>query len=212
MVTEAGELKLPYTVRVEAHQEQEKESYAYFVSADPIEPLPAEQKETEKEPGEAAKEAVRTVVAVTGETEEELAPEEARRIAQQILSMPRLSEPGFAGLERLYHRCGSKEMLSDICSQLIKDGRTDGKSFFWYKRGVQAELKITKLYEYFMRSVRSIMRSPFRKTCYSISRWKIRWTAGEKPSFTRTLSGSGSRIRMCIRRTGSRSRLICWRN
>lgn len=163
MVTEAGELKLPYTVRVEAHQEQEKESYAYFVSADPIEPLPAEQKEMEKEPGEAAKEAVRTVVAVTGETEEELAPEEARRIAQQILSMPRLSEPGFAGLERLYHRCGSKEMLSDICSQLIKDGRTDGKSFFWYKRGVQAELKITKLYEYFMRSVPEHYEEPFPK-------------------------------------------------
>ena len=159
IVTEAGEFKLPYTVRVEAHQEQEKENYAYFISADPIEPLPEEKKEQERE----EKEEVETVVAVTGDTEEELAPEEARRIVQQILSMPRLSEQGFAGLEKLYHKYGSKEMLADICSQLIKDGRTDEKSFFWYKRGVQAELKITKLYEYFMRSVPKHDTDPFPK-------------------------------------------------
>ena len=159
IVTEAGEFKLPYTVRVEAHQEQEKENYAYFISADPIEPLPEEKKEQERE----EKEEVETVVAVTGDTEEELAPEEARRIVQQILSMPRLSKQGFAGLEKLYHKYGSKEMLADICSQLIKDGRTDEKSFFWYKRGVQAELKITKLYEYFMRSVPKHDTDPFPK-------------------------------------------------
>ena len=42
LVTEAGEFHIPYTVRVEAHQEPEKENYAYFISADPIEPLPEE--------------------------------------------------------------------------------------------------------------------------------------------------------------------------
>ena len=149
-------------MRVEAHQEQEKENYAYFISADPIEPLPEEKKEQEREEKEE-KEEVETVVAVTGDTEEELAPEEARRIVQQILSMPRLSKQGFAGLEKLYHKYGSKEMLADICSQLIKDGRTDEKSFFWYKRGVQAELKITKLYEYFMRAVPKHDTDPFPK-------------------------------------------------
>ena len=45
LVTEAGEFHIPYTVRVEAHQEPEKENYAYFISADPIEPLPEEQEE-----------------------------------------------------------------------------------------------------------------------------------------------------------------------
>ena len=47
VVTEAGEFLVPYTVRVEAHRETEEENYAYFISADPIEPLPEEKQEKE---------------------------------------------------------------------------------------------------------------------------------------------------------------------
>lgn len=40
IVTDAGEFLLPYTVRVEAPGKTREEGYAYFVFADPIEPLP----------------------------------------------------------------------------------------------------------------------------------------------------------------------------
>ncbi|MEI3520834.1 MAG: DUF5717 family protein [Anaerosacchariphilus sp.] len=43
IVAEAGEYLLPYTVRVAPHEEPKEEGYAYFISADPIEPLPEEK-------------------------------------------------------------------------------------------------------------------------------------------------------------------------
>ena len=143
IVTEAGEFLIPYTVRVEAQSKPVEESYAYFVSADPIAPLPEEPKDEE----------VQTVVEVTGEAGEELSPEEAGKLAEQILRGLRPAALGFARLKDAYHRNGNKEMLAAVCSVLIKNGRTDADSFFWYKRGVQSELKITNLYEYFMQAV-----------------------------------------------------------
>lgn len=143
IVTEAGEFLIPYTVRVEAQSKPVEESYAYFVSADPIAPLPEEPKDEE----------VQTVVEVTGEAGEELSPEEAGKLAEQILRGLRPAALGFARLKDAYHRNGNKEMLAAVCSVLIKNGRTDADSFFWYRRGVQSELKITNLYEYFMQAV-----------------------------------------------------------
>ena len=155
IVTEAGEFHLPYTVRVEPRQEPEEESYAYFVSADPIAPLPEEQKK-EEQPEES-------VVEVTGGTEEKLTPEEAGKFAEQILKGNRPGGQGLARLKNAYHAYGSKEMLSFVCSAFIKNGITDEESFFWYKRGVQAELKITNLYEYFMMALPENYSEPFPK-------------------------------------------------
>lgn len=45
------------------------------------------------------------------------------------------------------------EIVSTICTLLIKGNRTDEKYFQWYKLGVQYDLKITRLYEYYMYSV-----------------------------------------------------------
>ena len=52
-----------------------------------------------------------------------------------------------------YKIAPSDELVEVICTLLIKDGRTDIKYFKWYARGVECELRITKLYEYFMFSV-----------------------------------------------------------
>ena len=145
IVTEAGEFRIPYTVRIETGKKAEEDSYAYFISADPIEPLPDEPEEKE--------EPVRTVVEITGDTEEELGPEEAGKLVEQILKGIRPAEAGFARLKSAYHRSGSRELLSTVCSVLIQNGCTDGNSFFWYRRGVQSELKITNLYEYYMMAV-----------------------------------------------------------
>ena len=103
------------------------------------------------------------MVEVTGGMEEKMSPEEAGKLAEQILKGERPAEQGYSRLEEMYHKYGSKEMLSDICSHFIKNGSTDRESFFWYQRGVQAELKITKLYEYFMRAVPEDKQSPSQK-------------------------------------------------
>ncbi|MBQ9644064.1 MAG: hypothetical protein IJV26_08505 [Lachnospiraceae bacterium] len=45
------------------------------------------------------------------------------------------------------------ETLSCICSLLIKGNVSDKKYFGWFQRGVEAQLQITRLYEYYMLSM-----------------------------------------------------------
>ncbi len=142
IITEAGEYTLPYRIQVEEHREPEEESYAYFISADPIAPLP----EDEKQAGD-------TVIEIVEDCrEEDMTPEEAVRLTELILKSRQPTAGQLERLKRAYHKFGGQEMLSGICSILIKNGRTDAESFFWYQRGVRMELKITNLFEYFMMS------------------------------------------------------------
>jgi hypothetical protein len=152
IVTEAGELTLPYLVQIEEHQDTEEENYTYFVSADPIEPLPEEKKE---EPA--------VVQIIDDFDDDDMTPEDAVKLTELILKSKRPTGAQFARLQNAYYKFGGKEMLSGICSIFIKNGHTDGESFFWYKRGVQMELKITNLYEFFMMSVPEDYREPLPK-------------------------------------------------
>jgi hypothetical protein len=58
----------------------------------------------------------------------------------------------FRGLTRLYKAYQRDEILSAICSLLIKGCKRDRKYFYWYNLGVNAQLRITELYEYYMYS------------------------------------------------------------
>lgn len=44
-------------------------------------------------------------------------------------------------------------ILNTICTFLIKGNKTSSKYFVWYKRAVDADLKIAQLYEYYMMTV-----------------------------------------------------------
>lgn len=56
-------------------------------------------------------------------------------------------------LGRIYDLYNDPELVDAICTMLIRAGKTDVKYHKWYKLGVELELRITKLYEYFMYSV-----------------------------------------------------------
>lgn len=56
----------------------------------------------------------------------------------------------FRGLTSLYKLHKKDDILSAICSLLIKGHKRDSKYFKWYKQGVEAQLRITELYEYYM--------------------------------------------------------------
>ena len=58
----------------------------------------------------------------------------------------------FRGLTRLYRIHEKDEILSAICSLLIKGYKRESKYFAWYSLGVNAQLRITELYEYYMYS------------------------------------------------------------
>ena len=53
-------------------------------------------------------------------------------------------------LLKLYEKKKDVRVLQEICTLLIKGGKTEHKYFEWYERGVEAQLRITNLYEYYM--------------------------------------------------------------
>ncbi len=56
-------------------------------------------------------------------------------------------------LERLYGEREDERILQEICALLIRGGKVGKEYFPWYQRGVDAQLRITNLYEYYMMSV-----------------------------------------------------------
>lgn len=141
LVTDAGEYQLPYRIIAQMPVDPERDSYSYFISADPIEPPYQEE-----EPLEIV------VEIVEGDLGEPLSVEEAGRLSSLILRSKQLLPGQFARLKQAYETYESRELLSDICSILIKNDKTDKESFSWYQLGVQQEVKITNLYEYFIQS------------------------------------------------------------
>ena len=66
----------------------------------------------------------------------------------------------YQGLIKLYDEYGDTETLSAICSLLIKGLKRAEKYFEWYRLGVEAQLRITELYEYYMYSISGSVQEP----------------------------------------------------
>lgn len=62
-------------------------------------------------------------------------------------------------LESLYDKYKSEDILSAICSTLIKGLKRSERYFGWFSLGVKSQLKITGLYEYYMYSISNDYRS-----------------------------------------------------
>lgn len=56
----------------------------------------------------------------------------------------------YKNLILLYQKYQTKEILSTICSMLIKGHKRSNKYFYWFQLGVKEQLRITELYEYYM--------------------------------------------------------------
>ncbi|MCM1026810.1 MAG: DUF5717 family protein [Roseburia sp.] len=56
-------------------------------------------------------------------------------------------------LEKLYEKKNDVRILQQVCTLLIKGGKTGEKWFSWYSAGVENNLRITNLYEYYMMSL-----------------------------------------------------------
>lgn len=66
----------------------------------------------------------------------------------------------FHNLERLYDEYGTEEILSAICSMLIKGMKRSEEYFEWFRLGVEAQLRITELYEYYMYTISDTVEGP----------------------------------------------------
>lgn len=63
------------------------------------------------------------------------------------------SETVLRDLCRFYEQYESDEILASVCKMLMKGQLTGGKAFYWYNLGLEHNLKLTDLYEYYMYSI-----------------------------------------------------------
>lgn len=63
------------------------------------------------------------------------------------------SENAYRFLTGCYAHKADDGVLQEICAMLIKGGRVGSAYFPWYEKGVERELRITRLYEYYMMSI-----------------------------------------------------------
>lgn len=56
-------------------------------------------------------------------------------------------------LEKLYEENEDIRVLQELCTQFIKGGKTGTKYAKWYRLGIEAQLRVTKLYEYYCMSL-----------------------------------------------------------
>jgi len=80
--------------------------------------------------------------------------EEATAIYGYYVS--RLKNPNgnvLTSLECLYEQYGSAELLQIICRMLIKLGKNNKSALYWYEKGIEKQLRITGLYENYMRAL-----------------------------------------------------------
>lgn len=68
----------------------------------------------------------------------------------QVQKLKEFSERVFYILKECYEKYPDSETLQAICTLLIKGNKTDSAYFEWYSMGVEQELRITRLYEYYM--------------------------------------------------------------
>lgn len=55
-------------------------------------------------------------------------------------------------LVALYEQRADQRILQELCTLFVKNSRVGAKYFVWYARSVEAQLRITNLYEYYMMS------------------------------------------------------------
>lgn len=78
-------------------------------------------------------------------------------VAEQMLYLTgrvrEFSQVLYKTLKLVYAKKADQRVLQEICTLLIKGGRTGTEYFHWYSEGVGAQLRITNLYEYYMMSL-----------------------------------------------------------
>ncbi|MBQ6587093.1 MAG: hypothetical protein IJI01_00275 [Butyrivibrio sp.] len=75
------------------------------------------------------------------------------QIVYQAVRVRSYNDRLFRILRACYEIKDSDEVLEALVGLLIKGGRVDKDSFEWYARGVERELRITRLYEYYMMAI-----------------------------------------------------------
>lgn len=90
-----------------------------------------------------------------------------REISMQVSDLAgrykEYSKKLFEILSCCYEKFPTKALLQAICSILIKAHKTGAEYFSWYEKGVEADLRVTGLYEYYVESIDGSYTGPLPK-------------------------------------------------
>lgn len=88
-----------------------------------------------------------------GARNELLKPEVVEQLLYLTARMREYSPVVYRTLTILYKKNQDERLLQEICTLLIKGGKVGAAYYEWYCAGVEAQLRITNLYEYYMMSL-----------------------------------------------------------
>lgn len=90
------------------------------------------------------------------------------RLAMQIAELAMVEKNFrpllFKVLTSLYERFENIEILTAICSMLIRGNKTGSQYFEWYRLGVEADIKLARLFEYYIFSMVDTEEAVFPET------------------------------------------------
>ena len=87
-----------------------------------------------------------------GQKRKMLTPEMVGIIQYLSMKEKEFSMPVYRLLKEICQENENKELLQSLCSLLIKGNKTGEEYLEWYEKAILAEIKITRLYEYYMMS------------------------------------------------------------
>ncbi len=90
----------------------------------------------------------------------------AKQTAQLFSGQKKFHQTYFRILTRIYEDTGHDDILSCICAMIINGEKTDHKYFRWLELGVQRELKLTNLYEYYIYTADTDSFAPLQMAAY----------------------------------------------
>lgn len=79
-----------------------------------------------------------------------IAEETARQAALQALQVKAAGGLYLRLLQKLYEQYPMKETLTAVCALLIRNDARSREAFSWYERGVEEDIHLTRLYEYYL--------------------------------------------------------------
>ena len=92
-------------------------------------------------------------VLLYGEKHEALSVDILEQLYYQAGKVKEYSELLYRILKSCYRNLEEERVLKEICTLLIKGNKVGPQYFEWYRRGIEAELRITQLYEYYIMSL-----------------------------------------------------------
>lgn len=86
------------------------------------------------------------------------------KTANMAMRLKQYESKVFRGLIRAYEKYPSDICIEAICSMLIRSNKRNAIYFPWFEKGVEAELKLTQLFEYYLYTIPMDMQAMLPKT------------------------------------------------